>query len=66
MLDKLTIPLESSEWDFTEIPSNEYGLAEVYEYSRECVEVSAAFTEWLDSEAVVEEEWHKIVNGQVC
>ena len=44
--------LNSCEWDFTDIPQKELRLAEIYEYSRECEEVSNAFTNWLDSPAV--------------
>jgi hypothetical protein len=48
--------LNSCEWDFTDIPQKELWLAEIYEYSRECEEVSNAFTNWLDSPAVLTDE----------
>ena len=49
--------LNSCEWDFTDIPQKELRLAEIYEYSRECEEVSNAFTNWLDSPAVLIDEY---------
>jgi len=59
-MNRTDFNIDSCEWNFTAIPRDEHGLAEVYEYSRECDEVSAVFTEWLDSEAVVNETWTKI------
>ena len=50
-------PLMSEDWDFTELPQEEYWIAEIYEYTRECQEVSDAFSEWLDGEAVLWEEF---------
>ena len=50
-------PLMSEDWDFTELPQEEYWIAEIYEYTRECQEVSDAFREWLDGEAVLIKEF---------